>query len=139
MQGILQLLHGLNFVSHARSCPINSSVQLPINFNLIFIKSGRKQIKHFILLSDVQKDRPDIKVIKSILRNPVVFDFKSLIVIAIGIKNIYFTFVFVCVICGKSLLLILEFLYNERIQSVMFYSKNCLCFAIYRYQVIIAS
>ena len=138
MQGILQLLHGLNFVSHARSCPIMSSVQLPINFNLIFENSGRKQIKHFILLSDVQKDRPDIKVIKSILRNPVVFDFKSLIVIAIGIKHIYFTLVFVCVICGKSLLLILEFIYNERIQSAMFYSKNCLCFAIYRYQVIIA-
>ena len=49
MQGILQLLHGLNFVSHARSCPIMSSVQLPINFNLIFVNSGRKQIKHFIL------------------------------------------------------------------------------------------
>ena len=65
-------------------------VRLPINFNLVFVKSGRKQIKHFILLSDVQKDRPDIKVIKSILRNPVVFDFKSSIVIAIGIKTIIF-------------------------------------------------
>ena len=77
MQGILQLLHGLNFVSRDRSCPTMSSVQLPINFNLIFVNSGRKQIKHFILLSDVQRNRPDIKVIKSILPNPVVFDFKS--------------------------------------------------------------
>ena len=95
MQGILQLLHGLNFVSHARSCPIMSSVQLPINFNLIFVNSGRNEIKHFIVLSDVQKNRPDIKVIKSILRNPVVFDFKSLIVIAIGIKK-YLFYSFIC-------------------------------------------
>ena len=58
MQGILQQLHGLNCVIHARSCPTMSSVQLPINFNLIFVNSGRKQIKHFILLSDVQKNRP---------------------------------------------------------------------------------
>ena len=91
MQDILQLLHGLSFVSHARCCPTMSSVQLPITFNLIFVNSGRKQIKKIILLSDVQKDRPDIKVIKSILRNPVVFDFKSLIVIAIGIKKIFYS------------------------------------------------
>ena len=41
--------------------------------------------------------------------------------------------------CGKSLPLIRELLNTKRTQSVMFYSKNCLCFANYRYHVIIAA
>ena len=85
-----------------------------------------------ILLSNDQKIRNNIKLIKSFFAESSCLRFY----IVNGNsdcnkKKFYFTLVFVCVICGKSLLLILEFINNERIQSVIFYSKNCLFFAIF--------